>query len=93
AGAVQSTPAGVQNTKRARELYQYVRPDDLVQPHMARRGSTLDVYNHAVPNLSSALAPFCQLAALRCNVKKAMLNVMDRDVMYSLAEAMRTTSS
>ena len=79
----------VQSVKRAREFYRYLQPDNLVQPHLVRRGSTIEIYNEIVPNLSAALAPFCQLTALRTNSRKAMINVMDRDVMYFLAEAWR----
>jgi hypothetical protein len=78
-----------QAVKRAREFYRYLQPDNLVLPRLARRGSVLDIHDAGIPSLSTALAPFCQLTALRCDVRKAMLNVMDRDVMYFLAEASR----
>jgi len=90
--ATHSTPISppsarlTEDVKRARELYRYLQPDNLVPPRFRRRGSTFNSRHEHVPSLAAALAPYCQLTALRCNVRKAMLNVMDRDVMYSLAE-------
>ena len=69
-----------QDVKRAREFYRYFQPDNLVQPHLVRRTSTVEVYNDSVPSLSAALSPFCQLTALRVNACKALINVMDRDI-------------
>ena len=86
-GAVsaQATDFPMENARRAREFYQYFQPDDLVQPHLRRRPSILDISSDEVPDLSRALSPLCQLAALRMKVRKAMINVMDREVMYFLS--------
>ena len=86
---LEATNAPADSVKRAREFYRYLQPDNLVLPQLARRPSSIAAYNETVPSLSAALAPFCQLTALRCNTRKAMLNVMDRDIMYFLAEASR----
>lgn len=84
---VQPAPSTKDDVRRAREFYRYLHPDNLVHPSLRRRSSTFDVYHDHVPSLSSALAPFCQLTGLRCNAAKAMLNFMNRDAMYFLAEA------
>jgi len=53
------------------------------QPAASRsRADTL----YDAPNLSPSLIPFVQLAALRCDASKAMLNVIDRETMYFLAQ-------
>ena len=83
AAAVQPVQNNVPAIKRAREFYRYLQPDNLIEPHLVRRASTVEAYNETVPSLSAALSPFCQFTALRLNARKAMLNVMDRDVVSS----------
>ena len=82
----------LEDVRRAREFYHYLQPDNLIHPDIRRRPSTVEISEQHAPSLSNVLAPFCQLATLRCNVRKAMINVMDRDVMYFLAEATKTTA-
>ena len=82
-------PPSKQDIRRAREFYRYLQPENIADPRMRRRGSTFDNDHEHVPSLTEVLTPFCQLAAVRCNARKALLNVMDRDVMYFLAEASR----
>ena len=77
------------DARRAREFYHYFQPDNLVQPHLRRRSSVFDVADQEVPNLSKALSPIAQFTALRMKCRKTMINVMDRDIMYFLSEAMR----
>ncbi|OAL27594.1 hypothetical protein AYO22_03498 [Fonsecaea multimorphosa] len=83
----QPTDHQMDDARRAREFYHYFQPDNLLQPHLRRRPSILDVTSDEVPNLCKALSPLCQLTALRLDVRKAMINVMDRDVMYFLSGA------
>ena len=78
-----------QDVKRAREFYRYLEPHNLVHPRFRRKGSTFDVHHEHIPSLTSVLTPYCQLAAVRCNARKSMLNVVDRDIMYVIAEAYR----
>lgn len=92
AALAKSVQRASEDVQRAREIYQYFQPDDLVQPHLRRRSSTLEVWDAPTPSLSKALAPYCQLAALRCNVRKAMINVMDRNLMYFLSEATKVSA-
>ncbi|KIW19116.1 hypothetical protein PV08_03408 [Exophiala spinifera] len=85
--SIQPVDFSLGDVQRAREFYHYLQPDNLIHPDAQRHDS---LHRHAsgnVPSLSNALAPFCQLAVLRCNCRKSMLNVMDRDLMYFLAEA------
>ncbi len=89
---VQPADFVLNDVRRAREFYHYLQPDNLVHPDLRRRDSTIDVSSDDVPSLSNALAPFCQLAVLRCKCRKSMLNVMDRDVMYFLAEATKEST-
>ncbi|KAK5240767.1 hypothetical protein LTS06_012350, partial [Exophiala xenobiotica] len=84
---VQPADFVMNDVRRAREFYHYLQPDNLLHPDLRRRDSTIDVSSDNSPSLSNALTPFCQLAVLRCKCRKSMLNVMDRDVMYFLAEA------
>lgn len=90
--ATKTVPYAEDDVRRAREFYNYFQPDNLVQPHLRRRVSILDAPNDLTPNLSQALSPFCQLTALRCNVQKAMINVMDREIMYFLSEATKISA-
>ncbi|OAL32591.1 hypothetical protein AYO20_07901 [Fonsecaea nubica] len=83
----QPTDSQMDDSRRAREFYHYFQPDNLLQPHLRRRPSVLNVTSDEVPNLCKALSPLCQLTAFRLKVRKAMINVMDRDVMYFLSEA------
>ncbi|KIV81744.1 hypothetical protein PV11_03906 [Exophiala sideris] len=94
-GAFQLQPADFtfDDVRRAREFYHYLQPDNLLHPDRPRRSSTISTSSENVPSLSNALSPFCQLAVLRCNARKSMLNVMDRDVMYFLAEATKESTS
>ncbi|KAJ9609553.1 hypothetical protein H2200_005880 [Cladophialophora chaetospira] len=82
----------IADARRAREFYHYFQPDNLVQPHLRRRPSVFDIAGPEVPNLSKALSPIAQLTAIRMKCRKTMINVMDRDVMYFLSEAMRVTA-
>ena len=68
------------DTRRARELYQYVQVADLIPGGPQTRDE--DSSNH-----SAGLGPYCQLVALRCRAAKVLLNVMDKDTMYSLSDA------
>ena len=79
----------VDDARRAREFYHYFQPDNLIQPHLRRRRSVVDISSSDVPDLSKALSPIAQLTALRMQCRKTMINVMDRDVMYFLSEATR----
>ncbi|KIW40713.1 uncharacterized protein PV06_07890 [Exophiala oligosperma] len=84
---IQPVDFSLGDLQRAREFYHYLQPDNLIHPDSRRPDSLFDLASDDVPSLSDALAPFCQLAVLRCDCRKAMLNVMDRDLMYFLAEA------
>ncbi|KAI1620273.1 hypothetical protein EDD37DRAFT_569529 [Exophiala viscosa] len=94
-GSFQIQPAdfALDDVRRAREFYHYLQPDNLLHPDRPRRNSKVSASSDDVPSLSNALSPFCQLAVLRCNCRKSMLNVMDRDVMYFLAEATRENTA
>ncbi|OAP60405.1 hypothetical protein AYL99_05407 [Fonsecaea erecta] len=87
AAFAQPTDYQMDDARRAREFYHYFQPDNLLQPHLNRRPSILNVASEEVPSLCKALSPLCQLTAFRLQVRKAMINVMDRDVMYFLSEA------
>ena len=91
--APQGAELQADDARRAREFYHYFQPDNLVQPHLRRRASILNVSDSEVPDLSKALSPIAQLSALRMRCRKAMINVMDRDIMYFLSEAMRIESN
>lgn len=90
--ATQPAPPALDDVRRAREFYHYLQPDNLVHPDLPRRSSVVEISDQHVPSLSNVLAPFCQLATLRCNARKAMINVMDRDIMYFLAEATKISA-
>ncbi|KAK5309006.1 hypothetical protein LTR93_012285, partial [Exophiala xenobiotica] len=94
AGAFPLWPADIalNDKRRAREFYHYLQPDDLVHPDLGPGHSTFGVSSDDVPSLSNALAPFCQLTALRCKCRKSMVNVIDRDIMHFLAEATKISS-
>ncbi|OQV10992.1 Hi Kinase A phospho-acceptor domain-containing protein [Cladophialophora immunda] len=92
AAFAQPTDGQMDDARRAREFYHYFQPDNLFHPHLRRRPSVLHVASDEVPNLCKALSPLCQLTALRLKVRKAMINVMDRDVMYSLSEATKIST-
>jgi signal transduction histidine kinase/CheY-like chemotaxis protein len=82
----------LQNVRRAREFYRYLEPQDLVPiNHNGAVPKALESLG-ATPNLSASMSPYCQLVALRCNARKAMLSFIDRDTMYILAEAYRDAS-
>jgi signal transduction histidine kinase/CheY-like chemotaxis protein len=68
------------DSRRAHELSHYVRSIDLVPG-----GSS--VKDDEAFNISSGLAPICQLVAVCCKAPRAMLNVMDHDTMYFLSNA------
>src|ERR1700744_4189707 len=80
------------DVRRAREFYHYFQPENLIQPHLRRRSSSLDASSDEVPDLSKALSPIAQLTTLRMKCRKTMINVMDRNVMYILGEATRGSS-
>jgi signal transduction histidine kinase/CheY-like chemotaxis protein len=88
----QRTEDEVDDARRGREFYHYFQPDNLIQPHLRRRPSVLDISSGEVPDLSRALSPIAQLTALRMNCRKTMINVMDRDVMYFLSEATKIST-
>ena len=76
------------DNRRHRELYKYLETDDLDSTPLEHQGAP--AWHHA-SSISASLEPLAQLAALRCGAQKAMINVMDSNTMYFLAEA--TTSS
>lgn len=71
-----------QDRRRARELFRYVTSTDL-----AVAASTSLLADCDSSSLHTILQPYCELVALRCNAKKAMLNLMDASTMYFLASA------
>lgn len=77
--------AEIHDVERAREFHRYLHPVNLSSIEERRNDNVFDFED--VPRLSEALAPLCQLTALQCRVKKAMINCMDRDTMYFLTEA------
>ena len=78
------------DNRRHRELYKYLETDDLDSTPLEQRPATAPAWHHA-SNITASLEPLAQLAALRCGAQKAMINVMDSNTMYFLAEA--TTAS
>ncbi|ETI22648.1 hypothetical protein G647_06724 [Cladophialophora carrionii CBS 160.54] len=88
----QRTDYEVDDARRAREFYHYFQPDNLIQPHLRRRPSVLEISSGEVPDLSRALSPIAQLTTLRMNCRKTMINVMDRDIMYFLSEATKIST-
>ncbi|KAK4542687.1 hypothetical protein LTR36_006259 [Oleoguttula mirabilis] len=69
--------------ERARELYQYYRP-----PTHERGLPTKDVV--FLPYADTVLQAHCQLAALRLNVERAMICLVDKHTQFFLAEATKT---
>ncbi|EXJ66842.1 uncharacterized protein A1O5_10037 [Cladophialophora psammophila CBS 110553] len=92
AAFAQPTDHQMDAARRAREFYHYFQPDNLLQPHLRRPPSGFHISSDDVPNLCKALSPLCQLTALRLKARKAMVNVMDRDVMYFLSEATKIST-
>lgn len=79
--------------RRTRELYRYVTPASLSPLPAAHYRETikLDTVFDA-SDMTPSLIAFVQLAALRCNTSKAILNVMDTDTMYFLAQVSKRPS-
>ena len=74
------------DNRRHRELYKYLETDDLDSTPLDQRAQAPPAWHHA-SNITASLEPLAQLAALRCGAQKAMINVMDSNTMYFLAEA------
>ena len=86
--AVSSPSWTKEGMRRTRELYRYLTPATLSstpRPHPRVLKENDTVYD--APNITPSLLPFVQLVALRCDTAKAMLNVIDKDTMYFLAQA------
>ena len=86
-GAVSTPPLVKEGMRRTRELYRYLTPATLSStppPHPPVLEETDTVYDAA--NITPSLIPFVQLVALRCDTAKAILNVIDKDTMYFLAQ-------
>jgi hypothetical protein len=86
-GPIPGSEHQMEDGLRAREFYHYLTPDDLVDRADQLRPSSAEEPADSVPQLTQTLSPFCQLTALRLNVRKAMLNFMNRDTMFFLGEA------
>ena len=82
----------VNDIRRAREFYRYLEPQDVIPKQYKPSTGGFAEHRDESPDLSTSLSPYCQLVALRCNVRKAMLSFIDRDTMFVLAEAYRATS-
>ena len=65
------------DSARRRELFHYFLPETL-QPNASQ---------HDDQDIFAALTPYCQLVAMACSVPKVMLNVMDDDTMFFIAQA------
>lgn len=65
--------------ERARELYQYYRP-----PREGKNES------NPLPYPDSVLQAHAQLAAIRLDVKRAIIGLVDKDTSYFVAEATRS---
>lgn len=75
----------VRSARRGREFHRYLHPVNLAPCEQRSQPAGADF--DSVPSLSELLSPLCQLTTLQCRAKKAMINCMDRDVMYFLTEA------
>lgn len=87
------TPASlvVDGIRRTRELYRYLTPESLASTPAHLRAGTSDGTLYDASTLTPSLIPFVQLVALRCNSAKAILNVIDQDTMYFLAQVSKRT--
>lgn len=65
--------------ERARELYQYFRPP--------REGNNESIH---LPYPDSVLQAHAQLAAIRLDVKRAIIGLVDKDTSYFVAESTRS---
>lgn len=79
----------LENVRRAREFYRYLEPQDLAPDFDNGTGPNSPESLGVSPSLSASMKPYCQLVALRCNARKAMLSFIDRDTMYILSESYR----
>jgi hypothetical protein len=68
--------------RRRRELSQYFLPDQL-QP---QDGPPINFENGFSQDVFSALQPYCQLVGLASGASKVMLNFMDHETMYFIAD-------
>ncbi len=73
AAAIDSSLPILGDVRRARELYRYLAPDDLVAKPQNATNGTCSTTPAIDLRLTNALAPFVQLAALRCNAQRALL--------------------
>ena len=64
----------VEDLKRAREVYRYVQPENLASwRRSSEQGASAKGRRAPALKLTNALAPFVQLAVLRCNVQRAFI--------------------
>jgi signal transduction histidine kinase len=81
---------------REREFYRYYRPlRELGQhdPHFCDMKTDVSIAQHLTsPSPDPALTAFCQLGALRLNVRRALMFFFDSKHSYVLAEATKTTN-
>lgn len=73
AATLNSTLPVVEDVRRAREVYRYLQPEHLVAQPLPPRSQIPTVTGATDTRLTHALAPFVQLAALRCKAQRALL--------------------
>lgn len=81
--------AASEDNRRARELYRYLDPSDLVSQNPESHDVPERLPIATTPSLSSALRPFVQFAALRCNTQRAFISVTNDTQQFFLSEASR----
>ncbi|CAI7622392.1 unnamed protein product [Penicillium crustosum] len=80
-----------------RELYKYLKPNEVFQPGPSVPATPEDVQNQQtayIPRSSpdTALTAFAQLGVLRLKAQRALISLFGRDQQYVLAEATQTLS-
>ncbi|CAI7570877.1 unnamed protein product [Penicillium palitans] len=80
-----------------RELYKYLKPNEVFQPGPSVPATLEDVQNQHTayisrPSPDTALTAFAQLGVLRLKAQRALISLFGRDQQYVLAEATQTLS-
>ena len=73
AAASNSSLPVLEDAQRAREVYRYLAPDNLVAGNPKAVEGTCSTTSGTDLILTKALTPFVQLAALQCNAQRALL--------------------